>query len=984
MKHGPDLALRPPVGAEPASSATVSRMQFNARAAVRPGLHVAYFAFAIAALLAQGLLVPQQTSRAPLLLLVGFGAWGASSGARFLLNRRPENFALQPAHLFIPVLLSTYAIFAFDASPAVARFSPGSPDSMPGLHINQHAYFAAMLCGLAIFAGWYGSRPGRLTETLVALQVVLISVMYERFLATPAAVPVLVLTAMALVLLRLAPLDRAGAPPARPILWLALPLGAFVFAAFISASFSDDPSASLAAAGKMLALAVMALMLCDVIRAERQRRLVVLSIIVPAVIVALLVTADVINIGRALGFSYAFRNRIELAAGVEVNPLGLSLAVGILLIAGSMSQIRSIAIRVAALAALIPLVLALVVTYSVGSLLGLACGFVTLAVFELTRAQPKQQGGRPFGPLALFGAIGIVVAAAYVFPPPTRHAFAAIVDDPSTGRSRSDLWSWSLRDFKANPVAGVGPTQYWPRVRELPEFPFRDVTKIFERRRLLGHDATQWRFLLITHPHNLAIDIAEGMGMLGLIAALFGAGVAARAIWSSLRERHGGDRWLAAVGASMLVAVAAFSTGSIGLQIALLPLPMWVAFGLVAAGHPARGRPGMAPPRWLRSSAAAATASAVAVAVLLVFVARPIATMAAVARAADQTQAGDIGGAEHTLRLAAAVDPLDVGVRLQLANIHVQSGDETGALSWMREADARARRNGPIEVRLGEISWLMGDIDAAERYFRDAIRDDSWQVLNADPYTPLGLLLLTRGDDAGAKAMLAAGLRVSPVNVRDPAWVLDGNELTIDSAYAPGARPAPRSPLRAALERRMFLPAAPGQTPHPGTLRVTDVVSILEDEAAKTASPARAAEILQQAGLVFQSANLQAGAERVLTKAIAADPAASYARYDLAQSEIALGDDQAAKVALEEVVRRARASSVYDVRIGFAERDLALIAMRQGRYEDAVGLLQAAIADYRWAYLPQAYTALADAYDKLGQGNDAAEWRRRESFLQGR
>jgi O-antigen ligase len=953
---------------------------------VRLAIHTLYFGFAIAALLALCLLVPKQTSRAPIILLAGFGLMAVAGGARLFWNRRdPVELALQPAHLFIPVLVSAYTVFAFDASPAITAFSPSSPDSLPGLHIDQHVYFGLVLGALAMFGGWHGVQKGRLIETLLAVQIVLISVMYERSLANPTAVPPLVLTATALLLLRFVPIDEPTRPVDRSTLWLALPMTLFVAAALLSTAFSAYPAQSLATAGRMLALGVVAIVLCDAIRAERQRWLVWMAIVAPAVIEAALITLKLASIARAMGLDYALRNRIELAAGVETNPLGLSLTIGLLCIAGTMRLFPNTAARWAGAGAMALLLPALIVTYSVGSLLGLMGGLGALALIELSRATPEApRRYARFAPAALLAAIGLIVVAVYVLPGPPRDALRTTVDDPTTGRSRVHLWEWALRDVRANPVLGVGPTVYWPRVRYVPDFPFRGVTKMLERRRLVGQDTTQWRFLFITHPHNLAIDVAEGMGVVGLAAFAL---LMAAAAWGALRvvrERSRPDRWLTGVGAALLVAIMMFAMGSIGVQVALLPLPAWIALGVVAMGHRRQGEElPLVPPAWLHPPTARALAAIASVAVLLVFVVRPVGSFAAASRAEARSAAGDLSGSASAWRVAARFDPLDIGLRAQLANIALRQGDANGALARAKEVDARAPRFGPALVQLGEISWLLGDTSAAERYFRDGVRNDGWQVLNADPYTPLGLLLLARGDVEGAKQAIADGLRVSPVNVRDRAWVRSGSELRLDRAYEASTSGAGGGALRAALERRMFLSSTTGE---PGSIGLRDVLALLEREAQtrRAHDPKRAAEILDQAGLAYQFAGLHAEAARALADAVAADPGASYLRYDLAQSELALGDDAAASAQLQEVVRIAHASRTYDLRIGFAERDLALIAMRGRRYEEAARLMRSALDDYRWAYLPDAYPTLVEAYGKLGQPAEAAKWQRRLSFLQGR
>jgi len=972
---------------DPAAPSPDTTLRFNAISVA----HWSYFAFAIVALLALCLLVPQQTERAPLILAGGFVFWSGGIAARFAMQWDDRAaLAIGPGHLFLPVALATYTVFAFDASPAFTVFTPSSPDSLPGLHANQHAYFAFVLCATSAFCGWYGVQRGRLIETMLAAQIVFLSVMYERSLAGPAVVPPLVLTAAALALLRVAPIAGDARPASRSTLWIAVPLGLFVVAAFVSTAFGDLPGASLSTSGKMLALALIAIVLVDALREDRQRWLVFAAIVAPAVAVAGLVIYKLGDIALNMGVSYAIGNRIELASGVEVNPLGLSCTLGILLIAGAMPRFVTPAARRASGAALAVLLPALVVTYSVGSLLGLGCGLLVLATLELTRSQrggAEASASRRFVPVATLAAIALIVVAAYAVPAQTRNGLRYTLEDPTTGRSRVDLWQASLRDVRANPVLGAGPGNYVARARYVPEFPTRDITQVLERRRLLGHDTTQWRFLFLGHPHNLLLDIAEGMGVVGLVALATGVVAAAMTGMRILRARAAEDRWFAGAGLSMLVAAVAWSMGSVGVQIALLPIPAWIALAIVTSARSQRAGDALSLPNWLSPMMARAAGGLALAIVLIVFVVRPVGSLASMSAARDHLAAGDDAAAADALRMAGVFDPLDIGSRAELANIDLRGGDTAGALAHTRDASARAARTGAIAVRLGEISWLQGDAVAAERYFRLGIEQDEWQMLNADPYTPLGLLLITNGDIDGGKAAIAAGLRVSPSNARDAAWVVtpDGT-AAIDPAYTAGATVTQDSPLFLALQRRLALAPRGAASPVRSEIRFSDVIALIEEDAReiRETDPEEAAELLHQAGLAYQAAGDHRAASRIFADASRDDPGASYIRYDLAQSLIALNDDGAAAEQLEPVVRIARDAATYDLRIGFAQRDLALIAMRDEQYADAVQLMLAALEDYRWQYLPLAHETLASAYDRLGDADEAAKWRGRDAFLQGR
>lgn len=954
-------------------------------------VHIAYFGFAIAALLALSLLVPGATTRAPLILGGGAALWAATVAVRYIWESRaaaPAPISLEPAHLFLVVLASTYVVFAFDVSSFKPQFSPSSPDSLPGLLINSHAYFVLVFVYMLIFIGWYGSERAHLLETALAVQVFLLSLMFESFLFLAASVPVLVLMAVALALVRALPWEGAARPVERSIVWLAVPLGVFLGAAVISTSAGDYPYASLTITARMAALSFFALMLFDGIREDRQRWLIWLALAAPAVTQGALVTLKVLDIARVLGFSYAFGNRIELASGVDPNPLGLSLATGVLLVAGAFPRIRTPGMRWIAIAALGLLLPALVVAYSVPSLMGLACGLVALAVLYALRSGWRAWS-RPAALAApgLFVLVGIVIIASYVVPAATRHGLRYTVDDPTTGRSRINLWTWSVRDFKDHLVLGVGPGYYRGRARYVQaEFPSRDVTKMLERRRLLGGDGTQWRVFVLTHPHNLVLGVAEGMGILGLLAlVVVGAGATVGAL-RVLMKGDGEEWWLAAIGLALLVAAFVWSMTALGFNIAMLPLIGWLALGLVALAHrTADDRPLVMPRLIAGANVRRGIAIAGGVAVLLVLVVRPVGSLAAFKIGRDRVTHGAIGTSETPLKIAAALDPLEATALQWVVFRQLQYGETSQALASLNDADSRLPRDPVILAQLGDVSWLSGDTQAAEQYYRRSIASDRWEAAGRDAYTPLALLEAAEGRRDEAIQTLADGFFVNPANVYDGAWVraTDGSTVMLDDAYLHGSDPGPNNGLMAALDGRLGLFTGANRIPVPGALSITNVFDAMESQAHAELprDRTRGTEMLHQIGLAYHYAGLHAGGRRLLEDAVLLDLGATYIRYDLAQVELALKDDDGAIRDLSEVVRLAETSSTYDLRQAFAERALAVIAARQKRFADAITLMQAALDHYRWAYLPSAYPTLADAYDASGQPAKAAEYRARERYL---
>jgi O-antigen ligase len=957
----------------------------------RRAVHILYFGFAIAALLTLSLMVPGLTTRGPLILVSGAALWAATAAARYFWERRAGNAAsisLEPAQLFLVVLTSTFIIFSFDLTSIRPQFSPTSPDALPGLLIDSHAYFVLVFLYLLVFIGWYGSERGRLIETALAVQVLLLSLMFETFLFNGASVPPLVLMAIALALVRALPWEGEARPVDRSIAWLALPLLFLLAAAALSTSLGAYPYASLTITTRMAAMAFFALMLFDGIREDRQRWLIWLAMTAPAVTQGALVTIKVLDIARVMGVSYAFGNRIQLASGVEPNPLGLSLAIGILLVAGALPRVRTAGLRVIAIAALGLLLPALIVAYSVPSLMGLAAGLSALTVLYALRANWRAWR-RPstFAAPAGFILIGIIVIAMYVVPTATRNGLKYTVDDPTTGRSRVNIWDWSIRDFKEHPLLGAGPAYYRGRTRYVPaEFPFRDVTKMLERRRLLGDEAGPWRPLVLTHPHNLILSTAEGMGIVGLLAlAVVGAATVAGAI-CILTRREGDEWWFSAFGLALVVTVFAWSMTALGLDIAMLPLAGWLGLGFVAISHRGGDDRTLSMPRAIAGARVRrGLALAAGLAVLLMFVVRPVGSMTAVKIGRDRLADGNVSGAERPFTVAAAIEPFDATPRIFASFTQLQYGKTTEALASIKDADSRLPDNPIVLTELGDVAWLMGDTDAAEQYYRRSIASDRWMAAGRDPYSALALLKASEGKRDEAAQLFADAFFMSPASVHDSAWLhaKDDSGVSLDDTYLNGSDPHTDDRLSQSLSRRLQLFAPPTAPPGPSTFSITDVFDVMEsrahDELARNRR--RGIDMLHQIGLGYHYAGLDAGARRVFSEAVALDPTATYIRYDLAQADMASKHDDAAIVELTEVVRLARASTTYDLRLAFARRDLALIANRQKRYADAVVLMSDALAAYRWGYLPYAYATLADAYKALGQPEKASEIVDKERFL---
>jgi FimV-like protein len=372
---------------------------------------------------------------------------------------------------------------------------------------------------------------------------------------------------------------------------------------------------------------------------------------------------------------------------------------------------------------------------------------------------------------------------------------------------------------------------------------------------------------------------------------------------------------------------------------------------------------------------------------MLVFIVRPLASLTGEEIARTRALSGEPQRARDIHLLAARLDPFDPVPQARGGVLQVQFGDINGGLRSFREVDDRSPGRPDVAALLGTTQWSAGDLDGAEQTFRAGIADDPWLARGSDLYTPLALLLIGQGRDDEALSLLAEGFWVSPINVADPAWVVDADAHTVllDRTYHDGDQPDDDPVLRARILQRIgvFTPDQPNV--EAGDLSITRVFDLMEADARATlqSDPQRGVEMLDQLALCYSTAQLPEGAKRLLEEAVRVQPDANFARYDLARTYLALDDDASAIHELQEVIRIGNASSRYDLRVAFAERDLALIASRQERFADAATLMRQALKDYRWAYLPFANETLARAYDNLGDPSEAEKWRRRERFLNG-
>lgn len=158
------------------------------------------------------------------------------------------------------------------------------------------------------------------------------------------------------------------------------------------------------------------------------------------------------------------------------NAMGALAAVGVVLCGRiAIDRTRVVSLRVAASAALLPLVAGLYLTYSRGALAAVGLGLVTLALV-VPEARPLwARVGRGWRLVVGWGAVvllagTLVLVAVDRASPPARGATAQRFAD--IGSNRADYWRVAVGSFAGAPLQGVGTAGFrveWLRERDVAE-----------------------------------------------------------------------------------------------------------------------------------------------------------------------------------------------------------------------------------------------------------------------------------------------------------------------------------------------------------------------------------------------------------------------------------------------------------------------------------------------------------------------------------
>lgn len=937
-----------------------------------------------------------------LLATAGRVAWSRAHGAAAPFGP----LRLHPLSFFLVLVSAVYTLLALEEGDLQLKPSPDQPDFVPGLFTDLTVYYLAVNAAVVAFIALYGQAPRRLLETAVTVQVVYLSPLYEPVVQMDIGAPLMLGNMLVLSAFALSDGREHGLTGFR---WtpFGAPLVAFVIAGLLVTITAAYMQHSLVVWAKITPLVLLALLIMNLVREQRQVWLLWAAIVLPTTAMTVQILYKLGEIGNHMGIEFAVRYRFHFLGLVGANTLGLAIAVDLLLILGALFWTRQTLARAGLAALLVPLVPTLLVLRSSSGLVALVAGLAIILVVSWSR-QLLVEARRLVSPASALLAAGIVAAvvALVAIPNPYRSEWRGEVSDPTTGRGvRENVWVWSIENFQHHSVTGIGlaDRRFEPRAEHVPEFPFRDVTQLAERRQLLGGSGTHWRIFVWGHPHNILLLVAETMGVVGL--AVFAWLLAALGLvgLDLVRKPMTRERWLMTVSIAAVGAGLAWSLFALGQDVAYLPLHTWVLLGVLGAGYclanQARtGRPlrfGVDPAGiWQRVRPAAVPLATVALFVaFLGMVARPAFAEILAQRAQEQRQQGQFADAVDNLELARRLDPLSADYLEDLAQVRSRHGtpqDELSAVKRLAELQPDSATN---HTRLGWIYWMHGELDRAVAQFERAAELDPWNALGSNNLMALGLSYIASGRRAEAIAAFKQAVFVDPGAAAQLAWLPltrpDGSpDRVLDPAYF--SRQEPDSRLQPLLRQQLTGPTQDIPSPPlpPAPIRTLYISEVLESAYADyrtelARDPERALGILSALARANAAAGRHDRAVELLLELREQVAEESYVHYDLGLSYVALGRDAEAEQAFRTALELAEESGSYDIYEPFAHYQLGLVHRRANDHELALEEFRATLDTYRWPYFPEAYQALAEEAMLTGHDDEAKATLRKLSYLLG-
>ena len=390
--------------------------------------------------------------------------------------------------------------------------------------------------------------------------------------------------------------------------------------------------------------------------------------------------------------------------------------------------------------------------------------FAVLAGWKLIQTYWQRMASIPILRITHIGA-GILLCFAILYTG-FRVGYAI---NPYSFNARFAHWAGAFRAWQNHPLLGGGPdneylyTQYAGVliiVGESQEF-IDDPLYVIRYR----------AGLLKVHAHNLFLEVAAFTGFAGLITA---AGMLATLLWIGFKT------WRQTGPAIKILAAACLAGISGELAWGLLDViretppffsfPVWMIIGLILAAH-VWSQPEGKNRTELRLDLSSPWFSGLTLIAGLIIVFLPTLS-------ANRYSSGFLAFQEHrwddaarNFRSAAMVNPLSAQNYWMLSKADFETGKWEQAEAELHKAISLKRGYSPYLAQAGWLAWLQGDIEAANRYFEEAIASDpleSWTPgLNAN----LGLLRVHQGRQAEAKSYFAKSLEYHPELASSPFWI---------------------------------------------------------------------------------------------------------------------------------------------------------------------------------------------------------------------
>jgi O-antigen ligase/tetratricopeptide (TPR) repeat protein len=632
-------------------------------------------------------------ARVPFGLLPCAAAWLLGSGVAAVLARAlPDRFRHPDATRHGLALLVVAA-----CAQALSHAGPHMSirvlrEELPPLFFPLHVGLSGLAPLLLAAAG--NRAPGRLA---LLLALFLTSLGGSIFMLEPGMAASLALVALLLTL--------ADHGPAARLDRVLLPGALFVALAGLATHFGHNLLAALPSLTWIVAVAALGLACAFDRDREPLARDVLGSLVAAAVLVALCGAALTVWLGLGFDWRSAVATRLVL---FRQHPNFLAPYFGMhAVLALGLALRRSRASPGWAAAALL-LAGSTVLTDSRTGITAMAAGFLTLPAFWLLAAVMRRVGGRVLLAAALL--LALLAGAGWLAAGGGRAAerIASGLDRfEKSMEFRVDAWSNAVDVIRRHPWLGIGPGTFIAVERFRPGSRFANEPEV-------------------PHPHNMPLYVAQAAGLPALAVALAWCGWLVLRAWRAFRAR---DPALPGALPSTLLAatVTALLASLFDLGLALetvVPAPLWIFTGLLAARPPAEAPRPAGTPR-------PATCLAWAIALALLFV-------------------------------RFGVQPLraqSLALQAQLLSFTGQQEDDTGQLGLARTTMARALELYPPTPRAHELlsRWLeqAGEVPAARRVL---LRRVELAPHDATGHSLLGHLEMRQGAWAPAADALARAL----------------------------------------------------------------------------------------------------------------------------------------------------------------------------------------------------------------------------------